>query len=330
MDEVNLIQTYLAPLAGPEGLALKDDAALLSPEAGTDLVLTKDTLVEGVHFPSGQFGADVAERLMRVNLSDLAAKGANPKGYLLSLALSNDVDLQTIAAFTAALQNLQRAYDYSLFGGDTVSIDGPIVVSATFIGEVPSGKMVRRNGARVGHDVWMSGSIGDGYLGLKTVMKDTSLSATQEMQSFWQEAYWRPQPRMILRQLLRAYASAATDISDGLIADLDHICLSSHVGMTVIADDVPLSNPTTHWLGGKIDSEESLVSLLTAGDDYEIAFTASDEYRDNIETLGRELGVNLSRIGLCVPGNNTELKAASGRIIPIASSGYVHFQEKTR
>ncbi len=330
MDEINLIQTLLAPLAGPEGLGLQDDAALFRPEPGQDLVFTKDTLVEGVHFPKGQFGRDVAEKLIRVNLSDLAAKGAQPKGYLLSLALRHEVDNPTLTAFAHALGNLQQIFDFTLFGGDTVSTEGPIVVSATFVGQVPSGKMVRRNGARPGDDVWISGFIGDGFLGLKTVLADTDLVASQEAKSYWLEAYWRPKPRIIMRQMLMAYASAATDVSDGLISDLNHICLSSRIGMKIQSEQIPFSPPTTDWLGRQLDEETALVELITAGDDYEVAFTAPPEYQPNLEALSRDLGLRLARIGQCLPGSHVTLVNSSGREIPTGTGGYVHFQEKTR
>ncbi|MDB2439853.1 thiamine-phosphate kinase, partial [Hellea sp.] len=150
MDEFGFIATHLAPLAGPGGLGLKDDAAILKPSAGKDLILTKDTMVEGVHFPKGHYGGDTAEKLLRVNLSDLAAKGANPLGYMLSIAWPKSIDDRYFKGFAAGLRDVQDAYDFKLLGGDTTSIDGPMVVTATLIGDVPEGQMVTRSGAKPG------------------------------------------------------------------------------------------------------------------------------------------------------------------------------------
>jgi len=144
VNEFDFIATYLAPLAGPGGLSLKDDAALLKPSQGKELVLTKDTMVEGVHFPNGHYGGDTAEKLLRVNLSDLAAKGAHPTGYLLSIAWPKGIDSKYFKGFASGLKDVQEAYDFRLLGGDTTSIDGPMVVTATLIGEVPEGEMVMR------------------------------------------------------------------------------------------------------------------------------------------------------------------------------------------
>ena len=180
MNEFDWIETYLKPLAGPEGLGLLDDAALFKPRQGQDLVLTKDTLVEGVHFFKGEYGAGTAERLMVVNLSDLAAKGARPLGYLLSIAWPKHLDeanlKQWMQGFAKGLGAQQDAFGFKLFGGDTVRTSGPMTVSATFIGTVPEGEMVKRSAAHIGDDIWVTGTIGDAHLGLLLAQKSEQIT----------------------------------------------------------------------------------------------------------------------------------------------------------
>ena len=171
VNEFDFISEYLAPLAGPGGLGLKDDAAILKPRDGTDLILTKDTMVEGVHFPTNDYGTSLSSKLLRVNLSDLAAKGAIPVGYLLSVALPKTVGSKFFKDFRDGLREIQNLFDFNLLGGDTVVTEGQIVITATMIGEVPTGSMVKRDGAKVGDSVWVSGTLGDAYLGLKTIFE---------------------------------------------------------------------------------------------------------------------------------------------------------------
>ncbi len=331
MDEFELIRSYMAPLAGGEGLGLQDDAAVLSPEPGYDLVFTKDTLVEGVHFPEGYFDQDVAQRLLRVNLSDLAAKGAKPIGYLLSLALPKAIQPYQISDFANGLKHVQSLYDFKLFGGDTVSTNGPTIVTATLIGNVPSGKMIKRNGARIGDEIWVTGAIGDGLLGLLTVMEDAETdSLSPEFRSFCELAYWRPQPPMPLRQMLLNWASASADVSDGLLADLETICRVSHLGMDINLEDVPLSAVGRHWAGQKLSTLEAKLQMITAGDDYQVIFTTSPDAGSVITAFSSDLGLPVTRIGKCVAGSDVRLIDQSGQEIPVPNKGYVHFQEKTR
>ena len=228
MDEFDFIATHLAPLAGPGGLGLIDDAALISPSPDKDLVLTKDTMVEGVHFPKGHYGGDTAEKLLRVNLSDLAAKGARPIGYMLSIAWPTNIDKAYLGGFAKGLSDVQDAYDFKLLGGDTVSTDGPMVVTATLIGEVPKGEMVRRNGAQDGDDVWVTGTIGDAYLGLQSVLgRQLDPAPSHDGLLHFEEAYYRPEPRLVFRKNLRQFATASVDVSDGLMADIAHISAAS-------------------------------------------------------------------------------------------------------
>lgn len=327
MTEFEFIRTHLAPLAGPEGLGLMDDAALLTPPAGHDLVLTKDTLVEGVHFPLGMYGADVAERLLRTNLSDLAAKGAAPMGYMLSLTIPPSMDSAMMAAFAKGLSAVQDSFPpLKLYGGDTVKITGPMVVTATLIGKVPTGKMVTRSGASEGEDVWVSGYIGEGFMGLKHVLSQRiDPPPTGEALWRWEEAYLRPEPRLKLGGLLRKVATAAADVSDGLVADTAHIGKASGVQITLKLPDVPFTTGTFIWADNQADRLRAKVKLITAGDDYEIVFTARKEHRDLIAHAAIELGVPLTRIGYTNAGEGISVLDFADDIIPIKSAGYTHF-----
>jgi thiamine-monophosphate kinase len=327
MTEFEFIKTHLAPLAGPEGLGLLDDAAQLVPPAGHDLVLTKDTFVEGVHFPLGEYGANIAERLLRTNLSDLAAKGAAPLGYMLSLAIPPLMDEAMLAGFAKGLAAVQESFPpLKLYGGDTVRIAGPMVVTATLIGKVPSGKMVLRSGAQAGDIVWVSGHIGEGAMGLRHVLSQKiDPPPTGGALWAWEEAYLRPQPRLSLGPLLRKVASAAADVSDGLVADAGHIAAASEVGITLRLPDVPLSTDTFIWANGQQDRIKAKVDLMTAGDDYEIVFTAPPEFGELIKHAGAELGIVLTPIGDVIEMRGISVLGYGDEIIPIAAKGYQHF-----
>ncbi len=324
MGEFDFIADCLAPLAGPQGLGLLDDAALYTPAAGRDLVLTKDTMVEGVHFPSGHWGADTAEKLLRVNLSDLAAKGATPRGYLLSLSLPEGFDMKWGKAFALGLKAMQDEFGFSLWGGDTTSTPGPLTVSATLIGSVPSGRMVTRSGAKPGDSVFVSGSVGDAVLGLDVALNRKISAASGEALWAWENAYYRPQPRLDLRHLLRAHASAALDVSDGLIADAGHLAKASGNGLSINVDDVPLRAATRLWLAAQVDRKAALSRLLTGGDDYEILFTASDE--NTVVAAAKDAGVSVTVIGKVTDGQGVTCTGRDGTVWTFDRPGYRHFR----
>lgn len=325
MDEFNFIATHLAPLAGLGGLDLKDDAALLKPRKGKDLILTKDTMVEGVHFPTGHYGGDTAEKLLRVNLSDLAAKGAHPIGYMLSIAWPKGIDNKYFGGFAAGLRDLQQAYDFKLLGGDTTSIDGPMVVTATLIGEVPQGEMVKRSGAKVGDDVWVTGTIGDAYLGLQSVLGN-ELTPQPNAEALWhfEEAYYRPEPRLLFRKNLRSYATACADISDGFVADAGHVAKASGVGFIINADKIPLSSPAGVWLSAQDDEDAAFKALITAGDDYELVLTASPQNAAELRKAAKAIGLRLSNVGQVTEGEGVSF-FSNGEPIHFSNDGYTHF-----
>ena len=326
MDEFDFIRSLLAPLAGPEGLSLKDDAALFTPDDDYDLVITKDAMVEGVHFPHGEYGGHIAEKLLRVNLSDLAAKGASPRGYLLSLAIPKAITQEDLKGFTVGLGEVQDAYSFTLWGGDTVTTAGPFIVSATFIGQVPRGQMVKRTGAVDGGDIWVTGTIGDAYLGLQNVLGRTlSPLPTSEQIYQWEEAYLRPEPRLLLRKLFRKYATAAVDVSDGLLADAEHIALASDVSLDLELEAIPFSHETKTWLNAQVNRHKAYESLFSGGDDYEVLFTAKPENRRDIEAQSKQLGVPITRIGK-VTGRAKSVTVfnRSGEPIVFEKKGYRH------
>ena len=328
MGEFDLIKTYFAPLAGPEGLELVDDAACLTPKAGFDLVLTKDTMVEGVHFPHASNPELIARRLMRVNLSDLAAKGAVPRGYLLSIAWPNSLGGAVLndqaRMFASGLKAEQDRFDFKLYGGDTVSTLGPMVVSATFIGHVPKGAMVTRSGAQPGDDVWLTGTLGQACLGLKVIEDDTAVADIDpQVKVRWQQAYYCPEPRLDMMKILRTKATASADISDGLLADLGHIGRASALAMDISLESIPLRTDVRQWVSGQQD--ETLLQLITFGDDYEIAFIAHPEDADAIRTHARSLAFPLTHIGVCRSGAGVNLLRENGDKVDIERPGFSHF-----
>ncbi len=232
LGEFGRIRRYFAPLAGPGGLGLKDDAALIDCAPGRSLVVTVDAMVEGIHYLPEDPPELVAKKLLRVNLSDLAAKGARPLHYLLTTALPKAFGDDWVARFAAGLAEDQRQFDVDLLGGDLVSTSGPAVLSLTALGEVAAGTEIRRSGAREGDRVWVSGTIGDAYLGLK-VLRGAYSQLDPAERSLLVARFQLPEPRTGLGPRLVGVAHAMCDVSDGLIADLEHICEASGVAAAV-------------------------------------------------------------------------------------------------
>lgn len=310
-DEFGQIARLYRPLTrgAPEALDLLDDAAVIPSRPGFDLVVTKDAMVEGVHFLPGEAPELIARKLLRVNLSDLAAKGAEPYGYFLATAWSPSFDWTARQAFAAGLATDGEAFGLTLLGGDTVSTPGPLTLSLTMLGWVPTGRMVRRAGAKPGDLVLVSGAIGDGWLGLAAARGELA-----DADGYLAGRYRLPEPRLELREVLRAHASAAADVSDGLIADAGHIARASDVGLLLDLNHLPLSASARVWLDGQPDRATALVALATGGDDYEVVCTAP---RSAVAALG------LTVIGEVVAGSGVEV-AIGGRAIIVADGGWRH------
>jgi thiamine-monophosphate kinase len=315
--EFDFIARRLRPLATARAaLDLTDDAALLDPTPSRQLVLAKDAMVAGVHFLPEDPPGQIAQKLLRVNLSDLAAMGAVPLGYLLALARSKEISDDWLAEFCAGLAADNAAFGIALLGGDTVSTPGPLTLSLTAIGEVPKCAALLRSGAQPGDDLWVSGTLGDAALGLKALRGELEVAA--DARAHLIERYRLPQPRLALGQALRGIASAAIDVSDGLVADLGHILDTSGVGAELQADAVPLS-AAAREVPGASDA------ALSGGDDYELLFTAPPQRQGGIEAFSRQLDLPLSRIGQIRAGRDLRIFDAAGQEIGVAVRGWQHF-----
>lgn len=310
MDEFELIAEYLAPLASrPGALGLADDAALIDAPPGHVLVASADALVAGVHFRECEAPDTVAARALRTNLSDLAAMGAQPHGYLMTLALPDNIDAGWVRAFASRLARDQAAFSVALLGGDTVATPGPLTVSLTALGFAEPGRLLRRSGARPGDAVCVSGAVGDAALAL--ALPDAP------------DALWRrfraPEPRIALGRALAGTATAAIDVSDGLVADLGHVCAASGVGARVDAASAPLSAAARDCLRR---SPELIETVLCGGDDYELLFALPP---DRLDLLGA-LPTPACRIGVFTDGRDVTVLDSTGAPLAFAAAGWRHFR----
>jgi thiamine-monophosphate kinase len=323
LGEFELIAKHFAPLAGktPGAYGLKDDAAVLTPAAGHDLVLTTDAVVAGVHFFPSDPPATIAQKALRVNISDLAAKGATPRVYLLTLALPPGVDDAWFTAFASGLRRDQVRFGVTLVGGDTVATPGPLTISVTALGEVARGKMLLRGGAKAGDDIWVSGTIGDAALGLR-VAKAEDVGLDKKHGASVLHRFRIPEPRWVLGRALVGVAHACLDVSDGLIADLGHMSEVSGVKIEVEAQTVPLSPAARSALtAGRI----GLSDLLTGGDDYELAFSAPAARRHQLSALALTTKTKLSRVGRVFKGKGVVALDRQGAEIGFTRKGFAHF-----
>jgi thiamine-monophosphate kinase len=315
LDEFARIARFFAPLAGPGALGLKDDVALIDGPAGTQYVLKTDAIVEDIHFFPADPPRQIAQKLLRVNLSDLAAKGAEPVGYLLTTALTAAQDETWLGEFSAGLAEDQKNFDVVLLGGDSVRTEGAVTLSVTAIGRVASGKALLRSGARAGDTLFMSGTVGDAALGLKALRGELPrLPGTHREHLVTR--YRLPEPRLRLGQQLIGIASAAMDISDGLVADLGHLCEASGVAAIVETARLPLSDAARAVLA----TDPSLLqTILTGGDDYEILFTGPREVAPKLKGWG------ITEIGRIEAGQGVTVLDGEGKPMNLELSGYAHF-----
>ena len=321
VDEFERIRRFFAPLAGPGGLDLLDDAALVDCRAGRRLVVTADAIVEGVHYLPVDPPELVARKLLRVNLSDLAAMGARPLHYLLTTALPAVQGADWVAAFARGLAEDQRRFQVSLLGGDSVATPGPAALSLTAIGEVAAGMEIRRSGAVVDDLVWVSGTIGDAYLGL-AVLRGAYSQLAPDHRAGLVRRFRIPEPRVELGPRLTGLAHAMIDVSDGLLADLGHICETSNVAARVEVEALPLSPAAKEVVDQRMDLR---VSLAAGGDDYELLFTAPASSTKTIQELSSVLGLPITMIGLIERGKGVRLVDSEGQAIPVDHAGYHHF-----
>ncbi|SFH97997.1 thiamine-monophosphate kinase [Bosea sp. OK403] len=332
--EFELIARYFAPIAGAGGLGLVDDAGLLRPARGYETVVTTDALVAGVHFFADDPAASIARKALAVNLSDLAAKGARPEGFVLSLALPHGWTEAWLADFAQGLARIAGEGACPLIGGDTVSTPGPLILSITAFGSVPAGRMVPRSGARPGDVILVSGTIGDGALGLQAHgFSAHGLSAhgsgkpgwvarvSEEHRHFLADRYLHPQPRLALAAALQLHASAAMDVSDGLVGDLAKLLKASKAGAEIDLDTVPLSAAAR----AAIMADPALAELAwTGGDDYEILCTASEREYLSLIVAAEAAGIALVAIGRVTDQGAVNYRE-KGRARSFAQGSFAHF-----
>jgi thiamine-monophosphate kinase len=323
-DEFDHIARRLRPLTfgAAEALELLDDAAVIPSRPGFDLVVTKDAMVAGVHFLDSDPLDLVARKLLRTNLSDLAAKAAEPYGYFLAVAWPHGASEADRDRFAAGLEADQRAYGLKLFGGDTVSTPGPLTLSATLMGWVPAGTMVRRSGARSGDVLVVSGVIGDGGLGLRAATGALPETSAEDLDAL-AARYCLSEPRLGLREALRRCASATADVSDGLLADAGHIARASGLGLRVQLDRLPLSIAARAWLARQDDRIAGLAELAAMGDDYEVVATVAPEQVEAMVALAAQAGIALAVIGEAMEGEGVEARFET-RPVAITRRGWTH------
>jgi thiamine-monophosphate kinase len=321
--EDSLIARYFRPLAtDPGAFNLGDDAAILKA-SGDDLVVTTDAIVEGVHFLADDPPDTVARKALRVNLSDLAAKGATPAGFVLTLAL-RAADGAWLTPFARGLGSDAGLFDCPLLGGDTVSTPGPLTISITAFGRVPAGKMVRRGGAKPGDRIVVTGTIGDAALGLD-ILKGGAVAALADAgaKAMLIGRYRVPQPRSALAKAVRDHAHAAMDVSDGLAGDLAKLCGVSGVSAVIDAPSIPLSAAAAALLTRGTIGVDAIVS---GGDDYEILCTIPEDRFEAFVQAAAQAGVAVTSIGMVVAGSSVpRFLDGEGREIALPRLSYSHF-----
>lgn len=313
-SEFELIQKYFQSTDLPDHVTLGvgDDAALLNMPEGHQLVVTVDTLIEGVHFPANTSPEDIGHKTLAVNLSDLAAMGASPRWVTLALSLPS-ADERWVANFARGFMALAQKHDVSLVGGDTTR--GALSITVQAMGWVNNAMSLLRSAASEGDDIYVSGTIGDAGLALQMLSGQGAIPASLL------RALNRPEPRIDLGMALNGIANACIDVSDGLIADLGHILEASEVGADLSLESVPYSSSLRQWL----DAGNDATLPMTWGDDYELLFTASPEQASAIQDLSARLGLPLTRIGKITGQSGLRIFTPEGEITNVAGTGYDHF-----
>ena len=320
LSEDDLISRYFAPLAGAAGLELKDDVARLTPPPGRDLALTVDALVAGVHFFADDPPERIAAKALRVNLSDLAAKGATPLGFLLALAMPGAVSPEWLEAFACGLGEDARAYDCPLLGGDTVKTPGPLTLSITAFGSVARGRMPLRTQARPGDRLYVSGTIGDAALGLRLRLGQGP-ALGDDLSAHLLDRYLLPQPRLGLG-LAMTHARAAMDVSDGLVGDLAKMLRASGVGGELDLRSVPLSDAARAYIAADPSGVEI---AATGGDDYEVLAAVAPEEAQAFEAAARAAAIPVCAIGRVTEAAGLKVIGLDGGLAQFASAAYSHF-----
>ena len=314
-SEFDLIHRYFTRPTPSAILGVGDDAALIQPSPGMVLAVAADMLVAGRHFAYNDSPETVGHKSLAVNLSDMAAMGANPRWVLLSLAIK-EADEAWLQGFSHGFFALAEEFGVELIGGDTTC--GPLNLSVQIMGEVPPGQALRRDGAHVGDEIWVSGTLGNAALGLANLQQRIALTPSEAV--VCQAALHMPQPRVVLGLALRGLATAAIDISDGLLADLGHILERSQVAAEIEFDRLPVSDIMRQY----IENETARQCLLAGGDDYELCFTVPVSRHQEVRALSKSLDLPLTCIGSIKAGKELVLLEA-GKPIPVIVKGFDHF-----
>ncbi|WP_199200438.1 thiamine-phosphate kinase [Alkalicaulis satelles] len=323
--EFDYIKRRLAPLSSgfPGAADLSDDGAVITPSDGCELAVTADTLVAGVHFPKDEDPALTACRALRVNLSDLAAMGARPLAYMLSIVWPEGAPDALREGFADGLEDSQKIFGIHLVGGDTTSAHGPWTIAVTAFGELPAGRAVRRSGAKPGDLLVVTGAIGDAWLGLQGVMGARPALGNAGHERLLRQRFNRPEPRVELAGALIEYAHAAIDISDGLIADCGHIARASGLDAGIELERLPLSDAGQAWLALQSDEAAARQQLAGGGDDYELAIAVSP---DNLAALTKAAGaLPLTVIGRFEAGDAGVSVSWRGAPVRVDRPGFTHF-----
>ncbi|MEM7651506.1 MAG: thiamine-phosphate kinase [Pseudomonadota bacterium] len=320
MNEFEMIQKYFLPLSmgRQEAEGLQDDAAILEIPEGHDLVISSDTLNGGTHFLKNEDAANIAHKALRVNLSDMAAMGAKPYCYQMNLAFSQFPDEAWVKDFSAALLEDNKAFGVFCSGGDTTVAEGPLLVSITVTGLVPKGRAVRRSTAQAGDLVVLTGPVGRAAVGVKVLLGVLELEYPQK----FLDVCHKPEPRTVISEEISKYARAAVDVSDGLIADLGHVCSTSGVGAKLDLDKIPFTDDTKALIDAETVDYEA---LLTGGDDYEIAMAVPPEHIEAFTAESAAKGVALSVIGTFEAGKGVEVIDPAGAPMEFTRQGWTHF-----
>lgn len=325
--EAELIGRYLAPLADPHAgaLGLKDDCATFVPRAGFDLVLTTDAVAEGVHFFSDDAPEDIGWKALAVNVSDLAAKAAEPRIYQMALSFPEAPSHDFMSRLAKGLAEAQAAFGITLSGGDTDRRPGPITITITAIGEVPARCMPARMGAQAGDRLFVSGTIGDSALGLRLRRADAGVSRwalTDAERAALLQRYLRPAPRLDLRDGLLRWASASMDLSDGLAKDLCRLAAASGLSAEIEERRLPLSPSVRKVVAA---DAAAFGSVLGGGDDYEVLFAVPSVRAGELAAWAEARGTRLTEIGALTVGGNVTIRSEDGSFRPLAPEGWDHF-----
>ncbi len=316
LGEFDIIKRFFAPLCGPEALELIDDAALIRPPVGYDMVVTTDTLIEGVHFRPQDPVDLIAHKALAVSVSDCVAKSAKPAHYFLSLSLPDGICDQWLAEFSSGLSSAQTLFGCSLSGGDTTKSSGHVVITITLVGFVRAGDMVKRNGAQPGDNVYVTGTLGDAAFGLWCLQQDDHRFPGLVA------AYQKPLPPEQFGIHLASFANSSADISDGLIADCGHIADAARVLMELEQKKLPISQQAIDLMGAT-QLDENMI--WGGGDDYQIVFTARPSQHNSILDLATRTNTRVTSIGTVKTGSGVHLLDSEGEIVQVTSGGYTHF-----